>query len=95
MATAGLVLGIIALVSTGIGGIMLSTVTSNPYGAVGGFVAFLVIGIIVASVGFVLSLVATIKKSTTSKGKAIAGLIMSAIVLLIAIILVAVGSSIR
>lgn len=81
MAVAGLVLGIIAMVSSIITGV------SGGNGSAGGAIVFFIIALITGTIGFILSLVATIKKSTPRKGPAIAGLILSALVLVAVIII--------
>ena len=82
MAIAGMILGICALVS-----VIIGIAAASSYGGQAAGVAFIVIAFILAIIGFILSLVATIKKSTPRKGPAIAGLIMCSL-FMIAIIII-------
>ena len=85
MAIAGMILGISALIS-----VIIGIASASSYGGQAAGVAFIVIAFILAIVGFILSLVATIKKSTPRKGPAIAGLIMCSL-FLIAIVIIYFG----
>lgn len=104
MATAGLVLGIIAIVLdaigwfAGVGGILAASQTSGQaqidnaaVGVLGIVMCFF--AFFIALVGVILSLVATLKKGNVKKGKAIAGLILSGIVLIVTLIVIIIALS--
>ena len=78
MATAGLVLSILGLLG----------VLCPLFGQSSGTIVLCIIGVILASVAFILSLIATIRKSTPNRGPAIAGLVLSIIAVILFIVLV-------
>ena len=81
MAVAGFILSLIAVFSTIIG---VTSAGSSP----GAGAVLLIAAIIVAVIGFILSLVATIRRSTTKRGLAITGLVLSTLLMIVLLILI-------